>query len=72
MNHYNDFKAPLAKRYEWLNMDGELHLMPHEDYLLGLKYIVDPLLPPGTAEFRDSDGRVVGRIIGIDYASNAD
>lgn len=33
--------------------------------LLGFRVRVDPSMPPGVAEFRDSTGRIVGRIVGL-------
>jgi hypothetical protein len=54
----------------WTRLDGEYRFAPTGDLFLGLRYFLDATMPPDTVEFRDATGRVVGRIIGIDFASD--
>jgi hypothetical protein len=53
-------------RYNWVSLDGESYRVPTEDLILGMRYFLDATMPPDTVEFRDSTGRLVGRIVNLD------
>jgi hypothetical protein len=52
-------------RYKWLRIDGESFRVPVGDFI-GMPVYVDSTLPAGVVEFRDSSGRVVGKVAGLD------
>lgn len=57
-------------RYKWLRIDGESFKVPAGEFF-GMKWFVDPTMPPDTAEFRDSAGCLLGRIVNLAVADAA-
>lgn len=51
-------------RYKWLRIDGESFKVPAGEFF-GLRWFVNPTMPPNTAEFRDSTGQLLGRIVNL-------
>ena len=51
-------------RYKWIRIDGESFKVPAGEFF-GIKSFVDPTIPPGTVEFRDASGQLMGRIVNL-------
>lgn len=38
---------------------------PVVETLAGMKIVINPTVPPDEVQFRDADGKIVGRIVGL-------